>query len=253
MPEQVFEVPGVSGTGWGVRGMRSGRAGSGGDDGEVTVRAGSGLGSAVAGGADRVRRGGAPAGPVRGLRGRRDVRVRVVRRRGLQGARFKPEALVAPGLLPAPGVPARAGASGQVYGVRREAGGGAVGEARERLHAVVRGAGGGAGAGDAGAGGGPAGGRARHAAVASLEAPCGGGPGRGGLLRGARGGRGRDGVPAGPPLHHAVRGPGAFAASVRDAGAQPFGHAVLPGGPRAARGRSRGRAGAVHGQVGART
>ncbi len=176
--------------------------------------------------------------------------MRVVRRRGLQGARFKPEALAAPGLLPAPGVPARAGASGQVYGVRREAGGGAVGEARERLHAVVRGAGGGAGAGDAGAGGGPAGGRARHAAVASLEAPCGGGPGRGGLLRGARGGRGRDGVPAGPPLHHAVRGPGAFAASVRDAGAQPFGHAVLPGGPRAARGRSRGRAGAVHGHVG---
>ena len=30
MPEQVFEVPGISGTGWGVRGMRSGRAGAAG-------------------------------------------------------------------------------------------------------------------------------------------------------------------------------------------------------------------------------
>ena len=98
-------------------------------------------------------------------------------------------------------------------------------------------------------GGGPAGGRARHAAVASLEAPCGGGPGRGGLLRGARGGRGRDGVPAGPPLHHAVRGSGEFAASVRDAGARRRGRAPLPGGHRGARGAGRGDPGPLHGHV----
>ena len=40
--------------------------------------------------------------------------MRVVRRRLLQGARCKPEALAAPGLLPAPRLPARAGASGQL-------------------------------------------------------------------------------------------------------------------------------------------
>ncbi len=135
-------------------------------------------------------------------------------------------------------------------GVRSEAGEGAVGGAGFGLHAVVRGAGGGPGAGDAGQGGGPAGGRARHAAVAASEAPRGTGAGGGGLLVGARGGRGRDGVSAGPRPHHAVRRPGPFAASVRDAGARRFGREPVPGGPRGARGPGRERPGSPHGHVG---
>ena len=59
-------------------------------------------------------------------------------------------------LLAAPGLPARAGAAGEVSGVRSEAGEGAVGGAGLGLHAVVRGAGGGLGAGDAGPGRWPA-------------------------------------------------------------------------------------------------
>ena len=141
-PSGSVTCPVVSGAGRGGGGTRSGRAGRR-HGGAGTVRAGAGAGVAVAGGADGVRRGRAPPGSASGLRGGRDVRVPLVRARGLQGARREREALAAPGLLPAPRLPARPGAAGEVSGVRREAGGGAVVGARQRLHAVVRGAGGG--------------------------------------------------------------------------------------------------------------
>lgn len=92
--------------------------------------------------------------------------------------------------------------------MRGEDGGGAVGAAGQRLHAVVRSAGDDAGAADAGAGGQPDRGRARHAAVADRPPLRGRGAGASRPVRSAPGGHRRDGQPAGSPLHQRVRGSG---------------------------------------------
>ena len=92
----------------------TGRGGPGEREREAgeTVRAGVGSEAAMVRGADRVRRRVPPTGPLPELRGRRDVRMRGLRGRGLQGVRHSGQAVAAPELLPAPGVRARAVSAG---------------------------------------------------------------------------------------------------------------------------------------------
>jgi hypothetical protein len=140
------------------------RGASGGEAGGLSGRAGTGR--AVAGHQRRVRPRAGPAASVSGLCSRRAVPLSRGRHRRLPGARHRVQDLAPPRLLSTPGVRARPRAASALPRTWRAAGDGAVGAARVRLHAAVRGAASGVFGLHAGQGDRASGRRARHAHLA---------------------------------------------------------------------------------------
>ena len=101
-----------------------------------------------------------------------NVRVWPVRRGGMQGVQHCAEAMAAPELLRASGVPANALAARGAPGVLDPAGTAAMGASAQRVHPALRGARDGDDDRDAGQGGGAHGRGARHATAADRQAPC---------------------------------------------------------------------------------